>query len=158
VLDFIETFQSVVIATIDCDGNPFSSYAPFVRYEHRYYVFISDIARHSCNLRETPKASLFFIEDEGTAENIFARKRVSLQCESRPIPRDAALFAEVIGRFKTRFDPGLVGMLEGMKDFNLFAFSPFSGEAVFGFGKAYDIGGDFMENLLERRGAGGHKK
>jgi putative heme iron utilization protein len=158
MLAFIETFQSVVIATIDCDGNPFSSYAPFVRREHRYYVFISDIAKHSCNLRETPKASLFFIEDEEKAENIFARKRVSLQCDCTLIPRDAALFAEVIGRFKTRFDPKMIGMLEGMQDFNLFEFSPFSGEAVFGFAKAYDIGGDFMENLLERQGTGGHKK
>jgi putative heme iron utilization protein len=158
MLAFIESFQSVVIATIDCDANPFSSYAPFVRDEHRYYVFISDIARHSCNLRATPKASLFFIEDEGAAENIFARKRVMLQCECALIPRDAKRFAEVIGRFKTKFDPAMVGMLEGMQDFNLYEFAPFSGEAVFGFGKAYDIGGEHMEELIERRGGSGHKK
>lgn len=158
MLAFIQPFQSVVIATIDSDGNPFSSYAPFVRYEHRYYVFISDIARHARNLRATPKASLFFIEDEGTAANIFARRRVSLQCDSTAISRNAARFAEVLKRFKTKFDPAMVGMLEGMRDFNLYELAPFSGEAVFGFGEAYDIGGDFMESLVERKGGSGHKR
>ncbi len=32
-------------------------------------------------------------------------------------------------------------MLKAMKDFSIFEFQPYSGEAVFGFGEAYDIGG-----------------
>lgn len=157
MLDFIAGFQSAVIGTNDENGLPFSSYAPFVYDDHRYYIFISDIARHAANLRREKQASLFFVEDESASPNIFARKRVSLQCETEIIPRDDERFNAVIQRFKTRFDPELLGALEQMQDFNLHVLKPVAGEAVFGFGEAYTLGGEHMETLLPRRG-GGHKK
>jgi heme iron utilization protein len=157
MLDFIAKFQSAVIGTNDENGFPFSSYAPVVYDEHRYYIFISDIARHAANLRREKRASLFFIEDESASSNIFARKRVSLQCEAEIISRDDARFKAVMQRFKTRFDPELLGSLEQMQDFNLHLLKPVAGEAVFGFGEAYTLGGEHMETLLPRRG-GGHKK
>ena len=156
--EFISGFQSTVISTVDAEGNPFGSYAPFVVYQHDYYVFISDIARHARNLKAYPKASLFFIEDEAGCENIFARKRAVLQCESRIVPRETPGFDPVIQAFKTRFDSSLIDMLAQMQDFNLFRFTPVSGEAVFGFGQAYDVGGEFMDRLLARKSGGGHRK
>lgn len=157
ILPFIAPFQSVVLGTTDSVGVPFSSYAPFVRYDHRFYVFISDIATHAQNLKREGKASLFFIEDESQSSNIFARKRISLQCDAAMIPRDDTLFAAVMEQFKAKFGEEMVSMLMKMADFNLFAFSTLGGEATFGFGEAYRVGGENGEMLLPRQGGSGHK-
>ena len=157
MLDFISGFQSAVIGTLDDDGAPFTSYAPFVYDNHRYYVFISDIARHARNLKYAKKGSLFFIEDETVTANIFARKRVSLQCETAVVPRSGVQFDIVMTKFKNKFGEEIIEMLMPMLDFNLHEFRPVSGEATFGFGEAYTLGGEHMESLIPRRG-GGHKK
>lgn len=158
MLDFLKDFKSVIIATIDANGYPFSSYAPFVFFDNRYFVFISDIARHATYLRREGRVSLLFIEDEKGAENLHARKRVSLQCDSTVIEREHALFEQVMPHFSDRFDANLMAMLRSMHDFNLHAFTPVGGEAVFGFGEAYTLGGEHMQTLLPRSGPGHHKK
>lgn len=157
IVPFITPFKSAVIGTIDAKGLPFSSYAPFVHYDHRFYIFISDIATHAQNLKRDGKASLFFIEDESQASNIFARKRISLQCDATLIPREAAEFPAVMEQFKAKFGDEMVSMLMKMADFNLFEFSTLSAEATFGFGEAYRVGGEHGEMLLPRQGGSGHK-
>lgn len=140
MLNFIKDFKSVVIGTIDEKGLAFSSYAPFIYYEHRFYIFISDIAKHSKNLQATKKASLFFIEDESKTQEIFARKRISLQCSSNIISKDEKKFEDVITVFKKKFSESMLNMLLGMSDFNLYELRTDNGEATFGFGEAYVIG------------------
>jgi len=39
--EFLKDFKSLTISTIDEKGNPFSSYAPFVKTDSKYYVYIS---------------------------------------------------------------------------------------------------------------------
>ncbi len=158
MLDFIQKFKSVIIGTLSDNGYPFSSYAPFVYDNNRYYVLISDIAQHAQNLRRCAKASLFFIEDETAAENLFARKRVSLQCDAAIIDREQTQYSEVITQFKNKFAPEMIDRLTQMQDFNLFAFTPIAGEAVFGFGEAYTLSGAQMNQLTLRRGRGHQKK
>ncbi len=157
ILPFIRPFESVVIGSIDGEEHPFTSYAPFVHHDHRFYIFISDIATHAANLKRNGKASLLFIEDESQASNIFARKRISLQCASTLIPREETVFAAVKERFKAKFGEEMVVMLMKMQDFNLYALRPFTGEATFGFGEAYRVGGEHGEMLLPRQGGSGHK-
>ena len=157
IFPFITPFQSAVIGTIDDEGLPFSSYAPFVHHNHRFYIFISDIAKHAQNLKREEKASLFFIEDETQAANIFARKRISLQCESMLIPRDNSAFTPIMERLEEKFGDEMIGMLKKMGDFNLYELTSLQGEATFGFGEAYSIGGEHGEMLLPRQGSSGHK-
>jgi hypothetical protein len=45
-----------------------------------------------------------------------------------------------------------------MKDFSFYEFEVFDGEAVFGFGEAYNVGGKNFDELVERKGLSGHKK
>jgi putative heme iron utilization protein len=157
ILPFIGSFQSVVIGTVDAEGFPFSSYAPFVHHGHRFYIFISDIATHSKNLKREERASLFFIEDEAPAANIFARKRISLQCDVALIQRDAETFSPVMAHFSDKFGEEMISMLMKMADFNLFELTTIGGEATFGFGEAYRVGGKEGEILLPRQGGSGHK-
>lgn len=154
--NFISKIKTAVIATIDENKHPFSSYAPYIYDNNRFYIYISNIATHAKNIQANPNASLFFIEDESKSENLFARKRISLQCTSLKIDRDTERFEEVLDLFGAKFDTSMVEMLKKMTDFNLFELEVKSGEATFGFGEAYNIGGDKMNELVERKGGGGH--
>lgn len=154
--DFIAHIQTAIIGTLDKDHLPFSSYAPYIYGNNRFYVYISDIATHAKNIQANPKVSLFFIEDESKTDNLFARKRISLQCDSAKITRSSERFEEVLALFAQKFDAKMVETLKKMTDFNLFEFKVTYGEATFGFGKAYLIGGEQMNELVSRNVSGGH--
>ncbi|KHG35110.1 pyridoxamine 5'-phosphate oxidase family protein [Sulfurospirillum sp. MES] len=153
---FIAGIQTAIIGTLDAKGDPFSSYAPYMYDQNRFYVYISDIATHAKNLQRNPKASLFFVEDESKTDNLFARKRVSLQCDSQKITRGSERFEEVLSLFAEKFDTKMVATLKKMTDFNLYEFKVTYGEATFGFGKAYFIGGENMDELVPRGEANPH--
>ena len=155
LIDYIKKFKSVVLSTIDENNDPFTSYAPYIKDDAKYYVYISSIAKHSRNLDNNPKVSLFFIEDEISSENIFGRKRVVLQCNANKLPRDTEEFDKLIENFE-KTHGSTMKMLKSMKDFSIFEFTPYSGEAVFGFGEAYDVGGENFEELVERKNVKGH--
>lgn len=155
--EFLDGYQSVVLGTQGSNGYPFSSYAPFYYDGEQVYIFISDIATHAKNIQARPQASAFFIEDENTSKNIFARKRISLQCDVISVPRKDQIFTNIMTHFQDKFDSEMVTMLMGMKDFNLYALKPIYGEATFGFGEAYNIGGEKMNEMVARTGGSGHK-
>lgn len=153
---FLESFQSIIINSLDENKNPFSSYAPFVKYENRYYVYLSSMAKHSYNLKQNPKASIFFCEDESSCENIFARKRVVMQCDVLTLEKDSKDYENILDLFEEKFDKNMIQTLRGMSDFNLYEFTAFYGEAVFGFGKAYNLGGKNFDELVQRENTKGH--
>ena len=154
---FLENFKSVVLSTIDEDDLPFTSYAPFIKDNEKYYVYISTMAKHTRNLDANSNIALFFIEDESSCENIFARKRVVLQSTSVKLDRDTDEFNKLISIFEEEHG-STMKMLKTMKDFSIYEFTPNSGEAIFGFGEAYDVGGKYCNELLDRKGQTGHKK
>jgi heme iron utilization protein len=156
VNNFLSSFKTTIIGTIDAKGRPFSSYAPYIYHENAFYIYISDIATHTKNIQTTPYASLFFIEDECNTQNFFARKRISLQCDANKIARNTQRFTEILEKFSIKFDKNLIENLKMMLDFNLYELHVNSGEATFGFGEAYIIGGEKMNELIPRRGGGHH--
>ncbi|TLP37553.1 HugZ family protein [Arcobacter arenosus] len=155
--EFISSFKSCVLSTIDEKGNPFTSYAPFIIKDGKYYVYISSMAKHTQNLDLHKKVALFFVEDEISCENIFGRKRVVLQCNSKKLQRDTESFEELVNIFEEKHG-STMKMLKSMKDFSFYEFEVFDGEAVFGFGEAYNVGGKNFDELVERKGLSGHKK
>jgi len=154
--ELLEPFQTAVLGTVGSNDYPFSSYAPFYYDGEVVYVFLSNIATHAQNMQTVPKASAFFIEDESITENMFKRKRISLQCDVKSIARDDDSFTSIMEHFVKKQGPTL-SMLMGMADFNLYTLTPIYGEATFGFGEAYNIGGEKMNQLVDRTGSGGHK-
>jgi len=155
--ELLTPFKSVVLGTQGSNGYPFSSYAPFYYDGAVVYVFISNIATHAKNMQTIAKASAFFVEDESITENIFKRKRISLQCDVEKISRDSEQFENIMKDFQAKHPDGTLTMLMGMSDFNLYALTPIYGEATFGFGEAYNIGGEKMNQLVTRTVGSGHK-
>lgn len=156
LVQFIDSFKSLTLSTIDENQFPFTSYAPFIKHNHKYYIYISSIAKHFHNLENNNNCSLFFIEDEKTCENIFARKRVMLQSKSKKLSRDTKEFEILMNLFKDKHGE-MISTLKNMKDFFIHEFTPLHGEAVFGFGKAYNIGGENCEELLNKEIKEAHK-
>lgn len=155
--EHLSDYKSVILGTISQNGYPFSSYAPYYYDGETIYIFISDIATHAKNIQENPQISSLFIEDESQSNNIFARRRISLQCNVLKVDRQSTKYADIIRAFQSKFEGGTFTMLMGMKDFNLYALTPIYGEATFGFGEAYHIGGEKMNQLVTRTGDTGHK-
>ena len=110
--EFLEPLKSLTISSLDDKGHPFSSYAPFVKYNNKYYVYLSLMAKHSSNLTENKIASIFFCEDEQDCKNIFAKKRVSIQCETLKLEQDTQEEQKILNEFRVKFGKDMVDMLK----------------------------------------------
>ena len=139
VESFLETFQTLVMASITSEGSPHASTAPYIRLGHDFYILISTVAQHGRNLLSNPNVSLLFVEDESQCVQPFARKRVTIEAISVEINHSDENYRTVIERFCAHFDPELVTSLSKMGDFHLFKLSPKSGSVVMGFGQAYRL-------------------
>ncbi|KGQ71109.1 heme utilization protein HutZ [Chelonobacter oris] len=139
--------RTLLLATVDEEGNPNVSYAPFVLNTRGYYVFISDIARHARNLKACNKVSLMLIEDESDCRQIFARRRLSFDataeivaCDSEEWIRGTNALAERHGEVVTH--------LTAMQDFTLFNLIPEQGLFVKGFGQAFKVSPDDLVGAI----------
>lgn len=139
VESFLETFQTLIMASCTPEGEPHASTAPYVRMGGDFYLLISTVAQHGRNLLTSPRVSLLFAEDEFRCVQPFARKRVTIEAAVSEVPRNTSAYSVVIERFKARFDDDLVTSLSQMGDFHLFKLSPLGGSVVMGFGKAYRL-------------------
>ncbi len=136
---FLESFQTLTMASLTPEGVPHASTAPYVRLENDFYLLISTVAQHGRNLLVNPRVSVLFAEDENRCVQPFARKRITIEAEVLEVAHNDKLYDEVIERFKGQFDSELVTSLTQMGDFHLFCLRPQSGSIVMGFGKAYRL-------------------
>jgi heme iron utilization protein len=137
---FPSQFQTLHLGTVSAQGLPEASYAPFVADAGRYYVYLSELARHTANLRCNGRASVLFIESEAQAKQVFARQRLTLACTALEYPRATAPFERVLDRFEQRFGK-LMEVIRPLSDFHLFELTPTSGTYVAGFARAYALDG-----------------
>ncbi len=152
-----ETIRSCMLATNSTSGAPLSSYAPVLVDEAGdYFVYVSAMAKHYAHLRKTGLASLSLIEDESMAEELFARKRVTLDCEAKLIERGSDAWQLGITGLEERHG-STMGYLKDLVDFDLFRLRPSEGRLVLGFGKAYRVFGSGMSEI-SYLGAGGHRR
>ncbi len=137
--------RSLQMATIDANGLPEASYAPFVWFENACYLFLSQLARHTQNLNVNPSLGLLLIEDESEARNQFARRRIIWQGRAEVIDRENELFKTVMQGFRDRFGD-FIDIIEPLQDFQLFKVTPKSGRFISGFAQAFQLSG---EGLIE---------
>ncbi len=141
---FIDQFKSLQMASLNPKGDPEASYAPFIRRNHLFYIFISDMANHTRNLRHHPRLALFLIEDESTCRNLFARTRLSINATSAFIERNSGQWTEVMHEFKTTHGQTLELLMQ-LPDFHLVELAALEASFVTGFGKAFRISKEQMK-------------
>ena len=140
---FRERFSSVVLGTVDQSGEPHTSYAPYIVHEGCFYVYVSSLAEHARTLGNG-SVSLFFIEDEAQAKNLFARKRLTLHCRTAALTGDHREHQALLDRMEAAHG-ATFGLLRSLPDFVLFALIPESARFVTGFGAAYDVSASLAE-------------
>ncbi|MDX1335546.1 MAG: pyridoxamine 5'-phosphate oxidase family protein [Gammaproteobacteria bacterium] len=137
--------KSLILSTTDAYGRPDASTVPYVYDDQgNFIVFISQLAQHTKNLKEQPKLAVMLIEDEATACNLFARKRVQYSCgASQANPEDQDKLLEL---FRVRHGK-VVDLLSTLPDFVLFKLMADSGQFVMGFGQAYRLCGEQLDQF-----------
>ncbi|NER81263.1 MAG: HugZ family protein [Leptolyngbya sp. SIO1D8] len=147
-LHFPERLQSLMLSTLNADGQPHASYAPFVMGGDRtFYIFVSGLSTHTKNLMTTSKAGILLIEDEAQATQIFARQRLMYDCQVDLIERQNLQWTIWADKFAARFG-NLIDMLRQLPDFQIFSLIPQAGRFVVGFGAAYEVDPSNLEHLI----------
>ena len=146
-LNFLKKYHSLQLSTIGENGRPESSYAPFVAAQNnQFYIYISALASHTKNLLHDSRAGVMFIEPEEQAENIFARKRLTFNCDAEILVRESQDWVRIMSLFDD-IAGELMQTLRMLSDFQMIRLKPNSGLFVKGFGKAYEISGEKMDQL-----------
>ncbi|MFN6516294.1 MAG: HugZ family protein [Nostoc sp. CreGUA01] len=145
---FPEQFESIIISTVSPEGIPNASYAPFVMDDAKnIYIYISGLATHTTNIYANPHVSALFIEDEAKSKQIFGRNRLSFDCTATLIERETDKWNQIVDQFQGRFGQ-MIEILRGLSDFRIFQLTPREGRFVVGFGAAYRISGDRLDQLV----------
>jgi len=148
-----QSARTVQLATVDADGLPRCSYTPFAFDEDgALLIFISDLSRHTGELLNQPRCSAMLIADEAASSEVYARLRVTWACRAEFIAREAPGWGERLARLKAR-QGKLVELLETLADFRLFRLVPESGLFVMGFGQAYQLHGQALDEFEHVREA-----
>ena len=155
--DFLHSRKTLHLSSLDQNGHPYASYAPFAIGDDCLYVLLSDIAVHGINLKNNPKAAVLIVEDEAQAQTVFARVRVNYQVSAMQIPHDAgADYERAIDCLYQRQGERIYN-LSKMSDFNVFKLIPLGGRYVKDFGRAYTIAGRSLTGESLEHLSDGHK-
>ncbi|MCK9607094.1 MAG: pyridoxamine 5'-phosphate oxidase family protein [Methylomonas sp.] len=136
--ELIRRQNSLLIASRSADGAVAISYAPYLREEAGFYIFVSEQAKHTQNLLVQPQASILFIEPEAEAGNPFARRRLTFDCRVLEISKTHAEYAQKLDGMAVKFGE-IIGILRTLTDFHLLLLQPQAGQFVAGFGKAFTV-------------------
>ncbi|WP_071189188.1 pyridoxamine 5'-phosphate oxidase family protein [Trichormus sp. NMC-1] len=144
---FTEEFESIIISTVNEQGIPNASYTPFVIDDTKnIYIYVSGLSTHTKNIYDHPHVSILFIEDEGKTKQIFARRRLTFDCNATLLERETEQWNQIVEQFQERFGE-IIEMLRSLPDFRIFQLTPTEGRFVIGFGAAYHISGDNLNQL-----------
>lgn len=145
IAEFRDSFKSVILASLSKDKTAaIASYSPLIRFNGKFYIYISEIAEHFESINANPNAlEVMFLQDEKDASSIILRKRLRYKTNAIEISRESDEFKGAINEFLSETSgAGGVKNISKMGDFHLFRLEFKQGRFVKGFGGAYDINGD----------------
>ncbi len=139
--------RTLQLATLNGDGRPLCSYAPFI-FEPGlgFFIFVSELAGHTRNMRRRPETGVLIIDDEGKTKQLFARERLRFECRAEFISRDHADWKQRVDSFEKQFG-AVLKLIRGLTDFYLIALQPIRGVYVRGFGDAWAFEGGQLEQF-----------
>lgn len=133
--DILNNQKTTFISSLNQEGFPQASYAPYVMIDDKIYIYISKVAEHYANLEKNKNISLMIIEDESNSKILFARKRVSFKGEANKISEPPHKVKEL---FEEIHSKNMMETLYNM-DFDFFEIQIKEGRLVEGFGKAFKL-------------------
>lgn len=142
---FKKTRKSIILGTIDKEGEPLASYSPYVEDEGKIYLYLSQLSEHKQNILENKKVSVFYIEDESTAKMIAVRERLTYKGQGKLV-EDKELEKKIQSLFVKEQGKGYENLPE-MHGFSLIEVELGLGRYVFGFGNAYEIDGCVIKHI-----------
>ncbi len=145
--------KSLILATVNAEGAPNASYAPFARVGNKFYILVSFMSVHTKNLRDQGKASAMFIEDEADTKQMYARTRLTLTVTSKAIERGTEEWNNGIAKLQD-IHGKILDVLVGMEDFIMVELTTQKGSYVNGFGSAYFV--DENIEVIQHRNEVGH--
>jgi putative heme iron utilization protein len=80
IVDLLQRYQSLVLATVDQSGTPNCSHAPYLLKDGGFHILVSGLAKHTTNLLQSGQCHVQIMADEQETVNPFARKRLSYLC------------------------------------------------------------------------------
>jgi len=139
VRTLIASQQSLQLASCNAAGEAEISYAPFILLERIFYIFVSALAPHTSNMLQTAQASIMFIQAEADAADIFARQRLTFNCQVIEIDNEHTLYNKILDAMLERYGD-IITILRALPDFYLLALTPNqAGRYVTGFGKTFKV-------------------
>lgn len=126
--------KSLMISSLN-NNKPEISYAPFIIIDNQIYIYISKAANHYYNLIDNKSCSVMIIEDEDKCKTIFARQRISFNCEANILNELDNIIFE---KFENIHGSEIMMVLKSL-DFDMFKLNIKNGRLVKGFGQAFDI-------------------
>lgn len=147
---FLQSRNSMVLSTLDLEGSLETSVAPFVMQDDCFFIFVSELAKHTQNMLQQLKranerdelalVSGLLLSDEKQSEQLFARERISFQLVVSEVVATEPMYDRVLTQFSEQFGE-IVSVLRGLPDFHLFALKSQNGGYVRGFGQAFAFEG-----------------
>lgn len=138
--EFMLSFNSVALATLNKNGEVACSYAPFVSTQWGNFIYISEVSEHFENIKANPdNIEIMFLEDESKAASVILRKRLRYRVRASFIERGEE-FDRIYDEFEGQTGgEGGIKTIRKMLDFHLVKLEFGKGRFVKGFGAAYDI-------------------
>lgn len=129
-------------------GEPAVSMVPFVLPVGgtELIIHVSGLATHTRDMREHPRVALLVTADASGPWPPQALPRVSLTADARSLPRDSAEAEAARAAYLARF-PESAPTFE-LGDFGLVALRPVAARLVAGFGRAYSLVGEALQDWL----------
>lgn len=151
--EFNLSFNSVILGTVNEEGQADTSYTPILRIDGQLYIYISELAVHTANLLNSLNASLMFIEPEDSARNLFKRQRSTIRVDARTIARGSEEWEVIMDSYSKEFGT-ITRNLYKAKDFHLFELIPQHATYVRGFAQAYNISGKRLDQIKHKADRG----
>ena len=139
--DLLASARTLLMASAGEDSDlPEMGVTPMVRHQGAIYIYPSHLSAHVRAMLAAGKAAFLVIEDESSAQNIWARRRMKFDAELHEIDRKSSNFDMVCDAFAAAHGPTM-GLIRDFTDFHLLRLQPTGGVMVLGFAKAYRLEG-----------------
>ena len=150
----LTTARTLIIGTGPESGDdsscPELGVTPSIRHDDHFFIYPSRLSAHVRVMMESGVSQFLVMEDEASAQNIWARKRIRFTAEIIEIDRHSDDFNLLSDIFAARHGPTM-NLIRDFTDFHMLKLVPLHGVMVLGFAKAFRLEGGGLDIVAHLR-------